>query len=543
MEVIRMLEAAMQRSVVIIPAKTKESLQTAAKLKVAAYCRVSTDQEEQESSYEAQISYYTEKISKNPDWSMVKIFADDGITGTRDKKRDQFIEMIRLCRKRKIDLILTKSISRFARNTVDTMKYVRELKALGIGIIFEKENINTLEIETEMILTIMSCFAQAESESISKNVAWGIRQSFREGKVPMHYNTMLGYCKRSDGKPEIVPEEAEIVKEIYHNYLTGMSLQQIADSLNARGITTKGGKSLWKSNKIQNILTNEKYTGDALLQKTYIIDCISEKSRKNNGELPMYLVKNHHKSIISRTEFNRVQEEMARRKSKRKVAEKYCKTEQGKYSAKYALTELLVCGECDTPYRRVTWTAKGFKEIKWRCINRLQYGKKKCHNSPTLSEEVLHKAIVNAINSFCEVKDDVAEILRESITEVLDPTKNGSVLAAQQRLDELANNMNELLRLATTPESNKTAMADIQKFSDEMKALREFIETEKAKTAMAEQDTEQMNAVLERLEQADFTLTEYDDVVVRQMVERITVADKQTVRIRFIGGMEITQCL
>ena len=538
-----MLEAAMQRSVVIIPAKTKESLQTAAKLKVAAYCRVSTDQEEQESSYEAQISYYTEKISKNPDWSMVKIFADDGITGTRDKKRDQFIEMIRLCRKRKIDLILTKSISRFARNTVDTMKYVRELKALGIGIIFEKENINTLEIETEMILTIMSCFAQAESESISKNVAWGIRQSFREGKVPMHYNTMLGYCKRSDGKPEIVPEEAEIVKEIYHNYLTGMSLQQIADSLNARGITTKGGKSLWKSNKIQNILTNEKYTGDALLQKTYIIDCISEKSRKNNGELPMYLVKNHHKSIISRTEFNRVQEEMARRKSKRKVAEKYCKTEQGKYSAKYALTELLVCGECDTPYRRVTWTAKGFKEIKWRCINRLQYGKKKCHNSPTLSEEVLHKAIVNAINSFCEVKDDVAEILRESITEVLDPTKNGSVLAAQQRLDELANNMNELLRLATTPESNKTAMADIQKFSDEMKALREFIETEKAKTSMAEQDTEQMNAVLERLEQADFTLTEYDDVVVRQMVERITVADKQTVRIRFIGGMEITQCL
>lgn len=538
-----MLEAAMQRSAVIIPAKTKESLQTAAKLKVAAYCPVSTDQEEQESSYEAQISYYTEKISKNPDWSMVKIFADDGITGTRDKKRDQFIEMIRLCRKRKIDLILTKSISRFARNTVDTMKYVRELKALGIGIIFEKENINTLEIETEMILTIMSCFAQAESESISKNVAWGIRQSFREGKVPMHYNTMLGYCKRSDGKPEIVPEEAEIVKEIYHNYLTGMSLQQIADSLNARGITTKGGKSLWKSNKIQNILTNEKYTGDALLQKTYIIDCISEKSRKNNGELPMYLVKNHHKSIISRTEFNRVQEEMARRKSKRKVAEKYCKTEQGKYSAKYALTELLVCGECDTPYRRVTWTAKGFKEIKWRCINRLQYGKKKCHNSPTLSEEVLHKAIVNAINSFCEVKDDVAEILRESITEVLDPTKNGSVLAAQQRLDELANNMNELLRLATTPESNKTAMADIQKFSDEMKALREFIETEKAKTATAEQDTEQMNAVLERLEQADFTLTEYDDVVVRQMVERITVADKQTVRIRFIGGMEITQCL
>jgi site-specific DNA recombinase len=535
------LEATMQRSVVIIPAKTKESLQTTAKLKVAAYCRVSTDHEEQESSYEAQISYYTEKIGNNPDWSMVKIFADEGITGTQDKKRDQFIEMIRLCRKRKIDLILTKSISRFARNTVDTLKYVRELKAIGIGIIFEKENINTLEIETEMILTIMSCFAQAESESISKNVAWGIRQSFREGNVPMHYNTMLGYRKGADGKPEIVPEESEIVKEIYHSYLTGMSLQQIADSLNARRIATKGSNAQWKNNKILNILTNEKYTGDALLQKTYIIDCISKKSRKNNGELPMYLVKNHHEPIISRTEFNRVQEEMARRKSKRKVAEKFCKTEQGKYSAKYALTELLVCGECGTPYRRVTWTAKGFKEIKWRCINRLQYGKKKCHNSPTLSEEVLHKAIVSAINNFCEVKDDVVEILRESISEVLDPSKNGSVLVAQQRLDELANNMNELLRLATTPESSKTAMADIQKFSDEMKALREFIETEKSKVATAEQDTEHMNMVLKRLEQADFTLTEYEDVVVRQMVERITVVDRETVRIRFVGGVELTQ--
>ncbi len=536
-----MLEAAMQRSVVIIPAKTKESLQTAEKLKVAAYCRVSTDQEEQESSYEAQISYYTEKIGNNPDWTMVKIFADDGITGTQDKKRDQFIEMIRLCRKRKIDLILTKSISRFARNTVDTLKYARELKAIGIGIIFEKENINTLEIETEMILTIMSCFAQAESESISKNVAWGIRQSFREGNVPMHYNTMLGYRKGTDGKPEIVPDEAEIVREIYHSYLTGMSLQQIADSLNARGITTKGSNALWKNNKILNILTNEKYIGDALLQKTYIIDCISKKSRKNNGELPMYLVKNHHEPIISRTEFNRVQEEMARRKSKRKVAEKYCKTEQGKYSAKYALTELLVCGECCTPYRRVTWTAKGFKEIKWRCINRLQYGKKKCHNSPTLSEEALHKAIVTAINNFCEVKNDVVVILRESITEVLDPNKSGNVLAAQQRLDELANNINELLRLATTPESSKTAMVDIQKFSDEMKVLREFIETEKAKAKTAEKDTEQMNAVLERLGQTNFTLTEYDDVVVRQMVERVTVMDKQTIRIRFICGMEIVQ--
>ena len=294
--------------IVMIPAKTNEEIKHSGKrLKVAAYCRVSTDQEEQESSYEAQIDYYTEKIGKNTEWQMAGIFADEGITGTQAKKRPEFLKMIQKCRQRKIDVILTKSLSRFARNTVDSLNYIRELKALGIAVIFEKENINTLETDTEMMLTIMSCFAQ----------------------------------------------------------------------------------------------------------KTYVTDCITKKSRKNNGELPMYLVKNHHEPIISRADFNWGQEEMARRSAKRSIAEKLTKTEQGKYSAKYALSELLICGECGEHYRRVTWTAKGFKEIKWRCISRIQYGKKKCHSSPTVDEQALHKALVSAINEFCEVKDDVASVLRE----------------------------------------------------------------------------------------------------------------------------------
>ena len=534
------LTAPSNMRIVMIPAKAPEEIKKAAKcLKVAAYCRVSTDDKEQKTSYEAQIQYYTNKINKNPDWQMAGIFADEGITGTQAKKRPQFLKMIRLCRQGKIDVILTKSLSRFARNTVDSLNYIRELKMLGIAVISEKENINTLTAESEMLITIMSCFAQAESESISKNVSWGVRQSFKSGNVPMQYKKLLGYKKGENDLPEIIPEEAEIVKEIFRSYLDGMSLKQIADSLNSRGIKTKHKQTTWQTELVKSVLVNEKYTGDALLQKTYITDCITKKSRKNNGELPMYLVKNHHEPIISRADFNRVQEEMARRGAKKAIANKLGKTEQGKYSAKYALSELLICGECGSRYRRVTWTAKGFKEIKWRCINRIQYGKRKCHSSPTIDEQPLHRAIVSAINEFCEVKDDVAKALRESIAEVLDPNLNGSVQAAQQRIDELAHNIDELIKLATVPETAATAMADIEKFSEEMKMLREFIETEKAKQLTAQRGSAELDAILERLENEDFTMTEYDDVAVRQLIEKVTVESKDTITVTFKGGFEV----
>ena len=503
------------------------------------YCRVSTNDEEQKTSYEAQIEYYTDKINKNPEWKLAGIFADEGISGTQAKKRPEFLKMIRLCRQGKIDIILTKSLSRFARNTVECLDYLRELKALGVAVISEKENINTLTAESEMLITIMSCFAQAESESISRNVAWGKRQSFKSGNVPMQYKKLLGYKKGKDDRPEIIPEEAEIVKEIFHSYLDGMSLKQIADLLNSRGVKTKHKGTAWQSEVIRSILVNEKYTGDALLQKTYITDCITKKSRKNNGELPMYLVKNHHEPIISRADFNRTQEEIARRSAKKAIINKINKTERGKYSAKYALTDLLVCGECGTHYRRVTWTAKGFKEIKWRCISRIQYGKRKCHSSPTIDEQALHKAIVSAVNDFCEVKNDVTKVLRESITEVLDPNLNGSIQAAQQRIEELTHNIDELVKLATVPETAPTAMADIAKFSEEMKALREFIETEKAKQMTAQKSTAELDAVIERLENEDFTLTEYDDVAVRHLVEKITVDSKDTITVTFKGGFEL----
>lgn len=318
----------------------------------------------------------------------------------------------------------------------------------------------------------------------------------------------------------------------------------IAKRLNDKGLTTKGNGSPYRKEVIRRILTNEKYVGDALLQKTFITDCIMKKSRKNTGELPMYFVKNHHDAIISRADFNRVQEEMARRSAKRVIADKLGKT--GKYSAKYALSELLMCGECGANYRRLTWThkptvyaAKGFKEIKWRCVNRLMYGKKVCKCSPTIDEKSLHKAIVAAIYEFCDVKVDVAEALRESVCEVLDPNQNGSVQAAQQRINELAMNIDDLIKLATEPENSERAMCDIEKFSEEMKNLREFIEIEKQKSAADERNSEQLNVVLERIENEDFKLKVYDDVAVRQLVERIVVEGKNCITVRFKGGFEV----
>lgn len=289
-----------QRVVTILPATQKANSQAYIRqLKVAAYCRVSTEEEEQQSSYEAQCGYYTDKIMSNPQWSMVRIFADEGISGTSTKRRKDFNQMIRYCKQGKIDLILTKSISRFARNTLDTINYTRMLKAMGIGIYFEKENINTLEMDSEMLITLLGAFAQAESESISRNVFWGKRQAMREGKVTYHYKSFYGYRKGADGKPEIIPEQAEVYKNICRRFLSGYSLRNIVDELKAENIPYLDGKE-WNIVTLRNLLSNEKYCGDALLQKTYVEDCITKKVVKNTGQREQVLVENCHPAIITK---------------------------------------------------------------------------------------------------------------------------------------------------------------------------------------------------------------------------------------------------
>ena len=403
-------QAAAPRRVTVIPADPQMARQDIRKkhLRVAPYCRVSTDKEEQLSSYEAQIEYYTDKINSNPDWTMVRLYADEGITGTSAKKRKDFLKMVRDCQRGKIDLVITKSVSRFCRNTLDGLNYVRRLKGYGVGVYFEKENVNTLYMDNEMILTFMMSQAQAESESLSGNVKWGHRKNFQDGKVYYNYKGFLGYRKGPDGQPEIDPEQAAVVRRIFSRYLLGHSVRQIVTDLMADGIKTATGKEVWHDSVVQKMLRNEKYIGDAILQKTYIADLFTKEKRLNNGVLPKYYIHDCHPAIIDRDTFQKVQEEMARRSSLRKTSSK-TKTELGKYCGKYVLSELLVCGECGSPYRRAVWTQKGVKRAVWRCQNRLEHGRKLCRQSPTWDEADLHGAVVSAMNELFQMQAARAE--------------------------------------------------------------------------------------------------------------------------------------
>ena len=396
-----------KRIVTLIPAKPLAERQAMKRqLRVAAYCRVSTEEEEQQSSYEAQCTYYTDKIMRNPEWNMAGVFADEGISGTSTKKRDNFNRMIRRCKAKKIDLILTKSISRFARNTLDTINYTRMLRAMGIGVIFEKENINTLDMDSEMLITMLGAFAQAESESLSRNVAWGKRQAIREGKVHVNFNRLYGYTLREDGTPAIDSEKADVVRLIFERYVAGDSLRIITYRLNNAGILNPSGEPEWKSATIRSILMNEKYCGDVLGQKTFKEGVIGGKVQKNTGQLPQVLIQNNHPAIISRELFYAVQEETKRRTAAKSPSTK-SPTGRSSYTSKYALSERLVCGECGTLYRRCTWNGKEQKRIVWRCVSRLDYGKKYCHNSPTMDEVPLQKAIMAAVNTRMPPNQDI----------------------------------------------------------------------------------------------------------------------------------------
>ena len=333
-------------TVTMIPARktvgARKKTEDAPKLRVAAYCRVSTETDEQATSYEAQIEHYTEFIGNHPGWELAGIYADDGISGTNTKKREEFNRLIEDCMAGQVDMIVTKSISRFARNTLDCLKYIRQLKDKNIPVFFEKEAINTLDAKGEVLLTIMASLAQQESQSLSQNVRLGLQYRYQQGKVQVCTNRFLGYDKDEDGNLVINPEEAEVVKRIYREYLGGKSYYAIGQGLTADGIRTAAGNDYWLASTLKKILTNEKYIGDALLQKTITTDFLNKKRVVNKGIVPQYYVENSHEAIIPRDLFLQVQEEMVRRArldtgtGKRRV-----------YSGKYALSHLVYCAHCE----------------------------------------------------------------------------------------------------------------------------------------------------------------------------------------------------
>lgn len=528
----------LDRRVRVIPAtKTQGAIHSThdGKKRVAAYCRVSTDSEEQLNSYEAQKSYYTQKIEESSDWEMAEIYADEGISGTSMKKRTEFKKMITACKRGHIDLIITKSLSRFARNTVDCLETVRLLKANGIGVYFEKENINTLTESSEFLITLFSGFAQAESESLSKNVAWGWRKSAEAGNVYFQYKRMLGYRKGTDGQPEIVPEEAKIIRRIYRRYLAGCSLGQIKQELEQDNIPTAQKVERWSSAVIHNILTNEKYMGDALLQKTYITDCITKKVKKNMGERPMYYVENNHPAIIPRETFDQVQKEMTRRSSKRKVLQKSGKTELGKYSGKYALTELLVCGECGSPYKRVTWARNGKKRIVWRCVSRLEFGTKYCHNSPTLDESRLHNAILAAMNEYAAIRQEVCPDVLAMVEEAKRAMSQAGamLLELKKRMDAVSQEQSDVLDRLLANMADAELNARMKALTDEKEALKvQILKVQQKEVSMAEQAAKRQQ-MWDSLKECSAGYTEFDDEFVRQIIRKITVEDAETIHVHF----------
>lgn len=514
-------------NVTLMPAKEQEQREfVGKKTRVAAYCRVSTGEDEQLNSFATQIAYYTEYIGSRPDWELVGIFADEGISGTQTENRTEFNKMIKLCRRKKIDLILCKSISRFARNTVDCLDCVRELKRLGVGVIFEKENINTLSISSEFAITLYASFAQAESESISRNITWGIEKAFREGKVRYQMRQTLGY-RLIDGVPVIVENEAETVREIFRLFADGVGMQQIAKRLTDEGAVRRNESTVWDRYTINSVLKNEKYVGDAVLQKTYTVDCLTHQRAKNNGQKPKYLVQNCHEPIIDRELWERVQLELSRRSAAAKHGARPIR-----YHTEYALSELLFCGCCGANYRRVIWQSKGRRYAVWRCRNRLDGGKARC-NSPTVHEEMLHKLIVQAINAaFAEHSTKPDTYLHDIQTAIM--VNEREICGVSERLDELIKQRESMLEHLTSL-SSEALGEKLKSLHTAEKALKCRLDELKAENDELRPKMHRASAAL----QLSGDISEFDDKTVRKVVERIMVESNGEVAVEIVGGIII----
>lgn len=502
------------------------------KKKVAAYVRVSTDDEEQATSYEAQVKHYTEFIAKKTDWEYVKVYADDGISGTSTKRRAGFNEMIKDALEGKIDLILTKSISRFARNTLDTISHTRKLRARGVEIYFEKENLWSLDDKTEFLLTIMASMAQEESRSISQNVTMGKRWAMKEGHVSWAYKNMLGYEKK-DGKICVVEEEAFLVRRIYQMFLReGKTCSGIAECLISEGIPTPSGKSTkWTKNTVNSILTNEKYKGDALLQKTYTKDYLEHKLVKNEGHLPQYYVENSHPAIISRDEWEIVQAELIRRGNI-----------GPSYSGNSVFSSKLVCGDCGGFYGRKIWhsTSKYAKAV-YRCNAKYDNGHEKCQ-TPALSEDEIKEKFIKAYNLVMVDKEAVIADIEEVIRLLADTSELDSKIEdLQSKMEVISGLVEKLVR------DNARTAQDQMEYAKKYDGLKAQYDSHKTALEKALEDRSckqaqeiKMKAYLAKMKEADDYLQEWSDDVWMTMVEKGTVNRDKTITFQFTSGKEIT---
>lgn len=498
------------RNVTVIPARPRRTREVSdkQKLRVAAYCRVSTDSDEQATSYEVQIEHYTSYIQANPEWKLAGVYADDGITGTNTKMREQFNKMIQDCMDGKIDMIITKSISRFARNTLDCLKYIRKLKERDIPVFFEKENINSMDAKGEVMLTIMASLAQQESQSLSQNVKLGIQYRYEQGEVQVNHNRFLGYTKDENKRLVIVPGEAEIIKRIYREYLEGSSLNKIAKGLEADGILTGARRKKWYSSSLHKILTNEEYMGDALLQKTYTVDFLSKKRVNNDGDVPQYYVENNHEAIIPKHLFMLVQEEL----KKRKIAHISKNGQRRNYSNNHSLAQIVFCENCGEIFRRVHWNNRGKRSIVWRCVSRLENTGVFC-DARTVREEDLKQAVVQAKNELFKNRSNFLKVLEQNIAHTLSSHLHDKLMKVEKELEAL---QHSLIGLANSNKDYNDVVDNIYKQREEKQQLQ---------LEIAEQDNgrERLEQIAALLKEQTCELEIYDEQLVRRLVEKIIV--------------------
>lgn len=513
-----------ERKVTIIPATinpvTGISNSEVRIKRVAAYARVSTDSDEQLTSYEAQIDYYTKYIATHPGWEFAGMYADEGLTGVMTKNRAQFNQMITDAVDGKIDLILVKSISRFARNTVDTLTNVRLLKEKGVEVFFEKENISSLDSKGEVLLTIMGSLAQEESRSISANVTWGVRKKFQDGKVSIPYSSFLGYKKGADGLPEIVPEEAKIVRRIYKEFINGKSPGNIATGLTQDGIKTPRNGSRWQKSTVVSILTNEKYRGSARLQKRYTVDFLTKKTKINAGEVPQYYVEESHPWIIEPSEWDAVQFEMERRKNQKHSA--IC---DSPFAGK------VICGECGGLYGRKVWHSndKYRKEI-WQCNNKFDKNTSVC-KCPHLEESNLRDKFMQAISSKFEGDDIVKKDLAHAL-ELSDET--------EKLKDEIESTLTEMEVTAELIKQHISSNKDTDALIKKYERLEHKKATAEQNLFSAQESQVKLNKLLSHFEHLTHLPLEFDPKLLNSSTETIIVNKDDTLEFRFFDGQRVT---
>ena len=520
------------RSVTVIPPTinplTHLSQAAILKRRVAGYARVSTDSDEQYTSYEAQVDYYTQYIKRNPEWEFVKVYTDEGISGTNTKHRIGFNEMIADAMSGKVDLIVTKSVSRFARNTVDSLVTIRKLKEKGVEVYFEKENIYTFDGKGELLLTIMSSLAQEESRSISENVTWGHRKRFADGKVNLPYKQFLGYRKGADGFPEVVPEEAAIVRKIYTRFMEGMTPCGIANELMANGIPSPAGKQRWQTSTVESILQNEKYKGAALLQKCFTVDFLTKKKKLNEGEVPQYYVEHSHEPIITPEEFNKVQAEIARRK---RISRHY--------SGKSIFSSRIICGDCGSFYGPKVWNSTDkYRRAVWQC-NEKFHGEKKCA-TPHLDEETIKERFITALNAVLDDKDDILEDCRLMQTALTDCTGiDTEIESLLEEIDVVAELTNRCIaENSQTAQNQEEYAARYNGFVERYEKAKAQLEQLRTAKAAREAQAESIGAFMFEVRELD-NITEFDKKLWLTVIDTVIVHADGQMTFKFQGGTEI----